>query len=107
VAPYAHQPGIEDLPADTVAELMALTQQAIGVLREAITPAGFNIGINQGAAAGAGVVDHVHLHVVPRWVGDTNFMPVIGDTRVMPESLDSSYQLLAKGFARSRALMVE
>ncbi len=107
VVPYAHQPGIEDLPADTLAELMSLTRQAIGVLREAIAPTGFNIGINQGAAAGAGVADHVHLHVVPRWVGDTNFMPVIGDTRVMPEALDTSYQIITQVFARLRTLVVE
>ena len=67
---------------------MALAQRAIAVLDESYAPEGFNIGINQGRIAGAGVEDHIHLHVVPRWGGDTNFMPVIGDTRVMPQSLE-------------------
>ncbi|HXT34006.1 MAG TPA: HIT domain-containing protein [Chloroflexota bacterium] len=107
VVPYAHRPGIDDLSAEIVAEFMALTQRAIGVLRDAIAPTGFNIGINQGVSAGAGVADHVHLHVVPRWIGDTNFMPVLGATRVLPESLASSYRLLAGGFARARAVTSE
>jgi ATP adenylyltransferase len=98
VVPYRHVPSIEDLSVETVTELMTLTQKALTVLREELRPTGFNIGINQGVPAGAGVADHVHQHVVPRWVGDTNFMPVIGDTRVMPQSLESSYKLLVHGF---------
>ncbi len=99
IVPYVHVPGIEDLDPATLAEMMALTQHSLGVLRDAMRPTGFNIGINQGAPAGAGVADHVHLHVVPRWVGDTNFMPVLADVRVMPQSLESSYELLRQGFA--------
>ena len=98
VVPYAHVPSIEDLPAPALAELGLLTQRALRVLRTALRPTGFNIGINQGSPAGAGVADHVHQHVVPRWVGDTNFMPVVGDTRVLPQSLESSYDVLAPGF---------
>src|SRR4051812_36627476 len=73
VAPYEHQPSIEDLPGETLLELMLLTQRSLGALREAYEPDGFNMGINQGKIAGAGFEDHMHLHVVPRWSGDTNF----------------------------------
>ncbi|MDP8942799.1 MAG: HIT domain-containing protein [Actinomycetota bacterium] len=99
VAPYGHVPSIEDLPAATAAELMALAQEALGALREAYAPEGFNLGINQGKVAGAAFEDHVHLHVVPRWGGDTNFMPVIGSTRVLPQSLEDSYDALRGCFA--------
>jgi ATP adenylyltransferase len=98
IVPYKHVGGVEDLSTETTSELMALTRRSIGVLREKLRPTGFNIGINQGVPAGAGVADHVHMHVVPRWVGDTNFMPVLADTRVMPQSLESSYDLLVGGF---------
>jgi ATP adenylyltransferase len=101
VVPFEHVAGVEDLSTETIGEMMALTQRSVGVLREKLRPMAFNIGINQGAAAGAGVADHVHLHVVPRWVGDTNFMPVLADTRVMPQSLESSYDLLVGGFVPS------
>ena len=96
IAPYEHIPSLEDLEAPALLELMQLTQRALGALREAYAPEGFNIGVNQGKAAGAGVEDHVHLHVVPRWGGDTNFMPVVGSTRVLPQSLDDSYERLSK-----------
>jgi len=98
VVPYEHVASIADLPAEAMAEVGYMTQRVVGVLRESLSPTGFNIGINQGYPAGAGVADHVHVHVVPRWVGDTNFMSVIGDTRVMPQSLESCYDLLAQGF---------
>lgn len=98
VVPYQHVASIEDLASDSVAELMALTQRALVALREAMRPTGFNIGINLGTSAGAGVADHVHQHVVPRWVGDTNFMSVVGDTRVLPQSLQSCYALLRPAF---------
>ena len=80
------------------AEIAALTQQSMGALRSASGPQGFNIGMNQGSVGGAGVAGHLHQHVVPRWGGDTNFMPVIGDTRVLPELLDESAQKLAPYF---------
>ena len=94
VSPYRHVPSIEELDADTLLELMTLAQEAIAALREAYGPEGFNLGINQGKVAGAGVEHHVHLHIVPRWGADTNFMPVIGDTRVLPQSLDDSYDAM-------------
>lgn len=103
VVPYVHVASIEELPADTLAEMMALSQRALSVLRATMRPTGFNIGINQGTPAGAGVADHVHLHVVPRWVGDTNFMSVLADTHVMPQSLESCYDLLRGGLAEDGA----
>ena len=74
--------------------MMALAQRAIGALEETYAPHGYNVGFNQGRVAGAGVEHHIHMHVVPRWGGDTNFMPVLGDTRVMPQSLEDSYEAL-------------
>jgi ATP adenylyltransferase len=98
VSPYEHLPTIEDLDEPTLLELMQLTRRSLAALREAYSPEGFNIGINQGKVAGAGVEEHVHQHVVPRWGGDTNFMPVIGDTRVLPQSLDDSWATLSELF---------
>ena len=98
VAPYDHLGSLADLDEPTVAEMMALAQRSIRVLEEAYAPEGFNVGFNQGRAAGAGVEHHIHMHVVPRWGGDTNFMPVLGDTRVMPQSLEQSYELLRGSF---------
>ena len=74
--------------------MMALSQQAIRGLEDRYAPHGYNVGFNQGRVAGAGVEHHIHMHVVPRWGGDTNFMPVLGDTRVMPQSLEESYETL-------------
>jgi ATP adenylyltransferase len=98
VAPYAHEAGLEDLDGETLAEMMRLVQQGVRALGETYRPEGYNIGANQGRVAGAGFEGHVHMHVVPRWGGDTNFMPVLGDTRVMPQSLDDSYAALVEHF---------
>jgi ATP adenylyltransferase len=98
VAPYEHLGSLADIPPDTTAEMMALAQRAIGVLDEAYAPQGFNVGFNQGRVAGAGVEHHIHMHIVPRWGGDTNFMPVLGDTRVMPQSLEDSFATLRGTF---------
>ncbi|HEY75123.1 MAG TPA: HIT domain-containing protein [Thermoflexia bacterium] len=100
VVPYAHVASLEDLDPETLAELMALTQLSLRVLREAYNPQGFNIGMNLGSVAGAGVADHIHLHVVPRWGGDTNYMSVVGQTRVIPEWLDQTYERLRPLFDR-------
>ncbi len=94
VAPYEHLPSLEDLAEETLAEMMCLVSKALTLLRRAVNPAGFNVGANIGKAAGAGFDDHVHIHIVPRWHGDTNFMPVLADTRVIPEFLDDTYDLL-------------
>jgi ATP adenylyltransferase len=91
VSPYRHVPSIEELDDAELLELMTLTRQSLAALRDAYGPEGFNLGINQGKVAGAGFDDHVHQHIVPRWGADTNFMPVIGDTRVLPQALDDSF----------------
>jgi ATP adenylyltransferase len=98
VAPYVHEPTIETLDDATTLEMMQLVKRSIAALREVYRPEGFNIGINQGGAAGAGIEEHVHQHVVPRWRGDTNFMPVIGDVRVLPQSLSDSWKQLRSVF---------
>jgi ATP adenylyltransferase len=98
VAPYEHVGALQDLDADTVAEIMALAQKAMRRLEEVYSPQGYNVGFNQGRIAGAGFENHIHMHVVPRWGGDTNFMPVLADTRVMPQTLQQSYEALRGGF---------
>jgi ATP adenylyltransferase len=94
IAPYRHVATLPELDSDAVAELMALAQRAMSVLEEEYSPHGYNVGFNQGRVAGAGVEHHIHMHVVPRWGGDTNFMPVLADTRVMPQSLEESFAAL-------------
>jgi ATP adenylyltransferase len=98
VAPYAHLARLQELPAETVAEMMSFAQRAMDRLEEVYEPHGYNVGFNQGRVAGAGFEHHIHMHVVPRWGGDTNFMPVIADTRVMPQSLKDSDTALRDGF---------
>jgi ATP adenylyltransferase len=92
IAPYAHLPTIQELDPETLTELMTTAQRCLAALNEALHPHGYNMGINQGAVAGAGIADHVHYHIVPRWNGDTNFMPVLADTKVMPEYLQTTYR---------------
>ncbi len=98
IAPFEHIGRLQELPAETVAEMMGLAQRAMGRLEEVYEPHGFNVGFNQGRVAGAGVEHHIHMHVVPRWGGDTNFMPVIADTKVMPQTLEQSYEALKGAF---------
>jgi len=90
-----HVGGLEDAAPEELAECMTLTQAAVRALRAAYQPDGFNVGVNLGRVAGAGVLGHLHLHVVPRWNGDINFMPVLADTKVLPETLDTTYDRLA------------
>jgi len=96
IVPYAHIPDLNDCDAETLAEMMLLAQRAEGALAAAYKPDGFNLGMNLGRAAGAGVTGHVHLHVLPRWIGDANFMSVVGETRVEPEDLRTTYEKLRK-----------
>ena len=100
VVPNRHAPNLASMSADERAELMTLTRHAEIALTEAYAPHGINIGINLGTAAGAGVLDHLHVHLVPRWNGDTNFMTAIGNTRVLPEDLGESAKRLRPIFER-------
>jgi ATP adenylyltransferase len=92
VVPYAHVPSIEQLDAPALAEIMALTNQALATLRRMYSPEAFNLGVNIGGAAGAGIAEHVHMHIVPRWSGDTNFMSTVAGTRVIPEDLRETWR---------------
>jgi ATP adenylyltransferase len=98
VAPFEHVGDLRRLQADASAELMALTQRSLEAIERVYGAEGFNLGMNLGDVAGAGFAGHVHMHVVPRWKGDTNFMPVVGDTRVMPEALPDSWSKLRVAF---------
>jgi len=92
IVPYQHLSSLAGLPADAANEMMLLAQRSELVLREVYSPDGLNMGLNLGEAAGAGIADHIHMHVLPRWVGDTNFMTVTAETRVLPEPLDVTWK---------------
>lgn len=98
VVPFDHKPNLEALDADTRAEMMELTSQCMTVLRKIYHPEAFNMGANIGESAGAGIKSHVHIHIVPRWQGDTNFMTVVGDTRVLPEAIEITYERVRNRF---------
>ena len=100
VAPYRHTGRYGDLTAEELAEIMAFAGTAIAALEEESDAHGFNLGMNLGQVAGAGIADHLHLHLVPRWGGDTNFMPVVGQTKVLPELLGETYRRLRPRFER-------
>jgi ATP adenylyltransferase len=99
VLPTRHEGDLEAISAEEHAAIAALLSRGVRALREASAPHGFNVGLNLGHVAGAGIPEHLHWHVVPRWGGDTNFMPVVGQTRVLPELLAESYEKLAPLFA--------
>ena len=99
VVPYSHVPSLAGLKVEELNELAALTQQSELALREAYNPHAMNIGINLGKPAGAGIVEHVHIHVVPRWNGDTNFMPLLAEVKVISEHLVATYERLRPFFA--------
>ncbi len=98
IIPYAHVASLEDLPPEALADLMATTNRALKALRTAFNPNAFNVGANLGEAAGAGIAGHFHFHIVPRWAGDTNFMSVVGSTRVIPELLDETWRRLREAW---------
>jgi ATP adenylyltransferase len=103
IAPERHVGEPEELSADERRDLMDVTVSALEVLRAALEPHGFNLGMNLGRVAGAGVPGHLHMHLVPRWGGDTNFMPVVGETKVLPEMLEQTAAKLRPGFAALQA----
>ena len=100
IVPYAHEGSLGALAAETAQEMMTLAQRTARALEHAYSPDGINLGLNLGKAAGAGVADHLHMHMLPRWLGDTNFMTVTGETRVLPEMLEKSWQRLREAFGR-------
>lgn len=99
VVPYRQVPGLEDLTAEEMLELMQVAQRCLGALRRTMKPEGFNVGFNLGRVAGAGIVEHLHLHIVPRWQGDTNFMPVLAGTSVLPQALREVADRLRRALA--------
>jgi ATP adenylyltransferase len=103
IAPHEHVPTLQDAHLDTLAEMMALTRESETHLRAVYKPAGLNLGMNIGESAGAGVAGHIHMHILPRWSGDANFMTAVGETRVLPESLDTTYQRLLVAFTAARS----
>jgi ATP adenylyltransferase len=98
VVPYLHTGEFDSMPKQITDELMDLAKRCQTALREVYAPAGFNLGMNLGAAGGAGIVDHLHIHLLPRWSGDTNFMTTVGETRVLPEDLPTTYSKLRSKF---------
>jgi ATP adenylyltransferase len=100
VIPYQHVGTLPEVEPAAGADVFRVTQLAVRALQEAMSPHGFNVGVNQGKVAGAGIADHIHLHVVPRWNGDTNFMPVVGEVKVLPESLEDTAKRLRPLFDR-------
>ena len=98
VVPFAHEDQLQTLDRETATEMIALTQKSESVLRELYQPEGINLGMNIGRAAGAGVAGHVHMHVLPRWTADANFMSVVGETRVLPEDLATTYKRMKGKF---------
>jgi ATP adenylyltransferase len=103
IVPYAHQETLAALDQAAALEMMKLAQRTDAVLRQVYTPQGINMGMNLGQAAGAGIAAHLHLHALPRWLGDSNFMTVIAETRVLPETLDTTWQRLRDGFEQAEA----
>jgi ATP adenylyltransferase len=98
VVPYLHTSEFDSTAKEITDEMMDLAKRAQTALREVYSPAGFNLGMNLGAAAGAGIADHLHIHLLPRWSGDTNFMTTVGETRVLPEDLQTTYSKLRTRF---------
>lgn len=100
IAPYQHVSRLQQVDEETVEEMMRLARQAERIIEEAYLPQGLNLGMNLGEAAGAGIEQHIHLHVLPRWLGDANFMTSVGETRVLPEDLAKTFGKIGLGFKR-------
>jgi ATP adenylyltransferase len=101
VVPYAHLDELQKLPAEAAHEMMGLSQRMETVLRELYHPDGINLGMNIGKAAGAGIAGHIHMHVLPRWVADANFLSVVGETRILPETLDVTWKRISGALAKA------
>lgn len=101
IVPYAHLDELQKLPAEAAHEMMALSQRMETVLRELYHPDGINLGMNIGKAAGAGIAGHIHMHALPRWVADANFVSVIGETRVLPETLEVTWKRMKEALAKT------
>jgi ATP adenylyltransferase len=99
IAPYAHVASLSETNPETLMELMELTRDCESVLKSVYNPPGLNVGMNIGACAGAGVAGHIHMHILPRWPGDVNFMTAVGETRVLPEDLGATWEKLSSAFA--------
>jgi ATP adenylyltransferase len=100
VVPYAHLDELQKLPASAAAEMIELSKKMEGTLREVYKPDGVNLGMNIGKAAGAGIAGHIHMHVLPRWIADANFISVVGETRILPETLESTYLKIKAALAK-------
>lgn len=98
VAPVRHVAGLDELGSEEMLDLLLTVRKSIGVLKKAMKPEGFNVGLNLGHVAGAGIEEHIHFHIVPRWNGDTNYMTVLDDVRVIPEHIQETYEKLRPGF---------
>ena len=94
IVPYNKVKSLEDLSMNEVTEIMKLSQESMKIMRQVMKPEGFNLGLNQGKAAGAGIDEHLHFHIVPRWKGDNNFMPATGNTKVIVQALEDTYDML-------------
>jgi len=103
IVPYLHTSEFDSVPKEITDELMDLAKRAQTALREVYSPAGFNMGMNLGSAAGAGIADHIHIHLLPRWSGDTNFMTTVAESRVLPEDLPTTYSKLRPKFGHKEA----
>ncbi len=103
VAPTRHTGDVADLSDEEMLSLSRLVKKSLKVLQDTLKPDAFNIGMNLGRVAGAGIEDHLHIHIVPRWNGDTNFMPVISDTKIVSQSLDETYRVLKEGFDKVKS----
>jgi ATP adenylyltransferase len=101
VVPYEHVDNLQDAAQDTLEEMMLLVQRSQRYLQEIYRPPGFNLGMNLGESAGAGIAEHIHMHVLPRWPGDTNFMTTVAETRVLPEDLGTTWRKLREAFAKN------
>jgi ATP adenylyltransferase len=98
IVPYLHTSEFDSVPKEITDELMDLAKRSLTALREVYSPSGFNLGMNLGSVAGAGIADHIHIHLLPRWGGDTNFMTTVGESRVLPEDLPTTYAKLRPKF---------